>query len=73
MHRLMHKDAWLRGIPDELGFWYECVRDPHSAAFRDSVNRLLEDPLLLDRVREIPDYRVSVLDVGAGPMLGPLL
>jgi SAM-dependent methyltransferase len=65
--RLSEEDRWARRSGDELSFWADSLR---AGLFTDRFdpNREVNAACLRRALAEIPATKISILDVGAGPL-----
>jgi SAM-dependent methyltransferase len=71
--RLSHRAVWRRELPTEVAFWEEWIATkglqwPWDYERRMNPDDPLREPLIADRLAELGQDVVRVLDVGAGPV-----
>ncbi len=69
--RLLHKEMWARGINDELKWWRQWLSTEEGAQWKREVQNprsVLRDRLITDRIKQLSQDSISILDVGAGPV-----
>ena len=66
------QQVWSEGVPREVAFWRrvlpERVATDPAYKLRADPKAPIRDPLLKMLIEKIPDQKVSIIDVGAGPL-----
>jgi SAM-dependent methyltransferase len=71
--RLTTRERWERAIPYESNFWADWLAtkafdDVAQYERRVDPSAVLDEALITDRFKDLPEGKVTILDVGAGPL-----